>query len=136
MRADRSCRSGSWRKAGLSTVHYIDRQLTGPLKRYGKTCRAALLKLDQACLYSTGRRFTNLPFADQTRFLESIEKGKDKGLFAFFNMVIDHTMQGFYGDPKHGGNAGAVSWKMLGIENVMTGHADGHAARHKAGKPA
>ena len=45
---------------------------------------------------------------------------------AFFQMVVDHTMQGFYGSPKHGGNRGEASWKMLGIEAVMReGHAHG-----------
>ena len=116
------------RQAG--TVHYIDRQLTGPLKRFAKSYRAGLPKLDQACLTATGSKFLALPFPEQTRFLESVEKGEAKNLAAFFSMVIDHTMQGFYGDPKHGGNSGAVSWKMLGIENVM----DGHGAGHKAGE--
>jgi len=27
----------------------------------------------------------------------------------------DHTMMGFYGDPRHGGNKDRVSWKMLGV---------------------
>jgi gluconate 2-dehydrogenase gamma chain len=30
-------------------------------------------------------------------------------------MVIAHTMQGYYGDPRHGGNREAVSWCMLGV---------------------
>ena len=108
------------RLAGV--VHYIDRQLTGPLKRFGKTYRSLLPELEQACVRATGKKFQQLAFAEQIRFLESVEKGAVKSLAAFFSMVIDHTMQGFYGDPKHGGNAGAVSWKMLGIEHVMTGH--------------
>jgi hypothetical protein len=37
-------------------------------------------------------------------------------------MVIDHTMQGFYGSPEHGGNRDEASWKMLGIVDVMEGH--------------
>jgi gluconate 2-dehydrogenase gamma chain len=115
------------RQAG--TVHYIDRQLAGPLKRFGKTYRAALPKLDQSCLDATGKKFLDLPPPEQTRFLESVEKGEIKTLAAFFNMLVDHTMQGFYGDPKHGGNAGAASWKMLGIENVMAVHAG-----HKTGE--
>ena len=34
---------------------------------------------------------------------------------AFFDLVLAHTMQGFYGDPRHGGNREAVSWKMLAL---------------------
>ncbi len=35
---------------------------------------------------------------------------------AFFRMVIAHTMQGFYGAPRHGGNKNYVSYKMLGVD--------------------
>jgi gluconate 2-dehydrogenase gamma chain len=31
-------------------------------------------------------------------------------------MLADHTMQGFFGDPKHGGNRDRIGWKMIGIE--------------------
>jgi gluconate 2-dehydrogenase gamma chain len=33
----------------------------------------------------------------------------------FFNLIRAHAMQGFYGDPRHGGNRDEASWKMLGI---------------------
>jgi gluconate 2-dehydrogenase gamma chain len=33
----------------------------------------------------------------------------------FFQIVVDHSMQGFYGDPRHGGNRDGASWKMLGL---------------------
>jgi gluconate 2-dehydrogenase gamma chain len=29
--------------------------------------------------------------------------------------VVSHTMQGFYGDPRHGGNRNWASWRMLGV---------------------
>jgi gluconate 2-dehydrogenase gamma chain len=32
---------------------------------------------------------------------------------SFFDLVVSHTMQGFYGDPRHGGNRERVSWRML-----------------------
>jgi len=32
-----------------------------------------------------------------------------------FEMVLAHTMQGFYGSPRHGGNREFASWKMLGV---------------------
>ena len=30
----------------------------------------------------------------------------------FFDLILAHTMQGFYGDPRHGGNRDAVSCLM------------------------
>jgi gluconate 2-dehydrogenase gamma chain len=34
----------------------------------------------------------------------------------FFNLVRSHTLQGYYGSPRHGGNRNAVSWRMLGLD--------------------
>ncbi len=101
------------KEAGV--VNYIDLQLRGPLKRFAKYYRAGLAAL-------AGTDFGSLPAAGQIAFLKRMEAGeihapewKLQSAASFFNMVIDHTMQGFYGDPKHGGNKDAVSWKMLGI---------------------
>src|SRR5260370_39377665 len=74
-----------------------------------------------ACLQQTGHEFITLPFADQSAWLRQIERGPS-ALASFFGLVIDHTMQGFYGSPQYGGNRAAASWKMLTIEDVMEGH--------------
>jgi gluconate 2-dehydrogenase gamma chain len=33
----------------------------------------------------------------------------------FFRMIRDHTMQGFYGNPRHGGNKDFASYRMIGM---------------------
>jgi gluconate 2-dehydrogenase gamma chain len=33
----------------------------------------------------------------------------------FFEIVREHSMEGYYGSPRHGGNRDAVSWRMLGL---------------------
>ena len=33
----------------------------------------------------------------------------------FFKLLLTHVKQGFYGHPRHGGNAGWASYRMLGI---------------------
>ncbi len=33
----------------------------------------------------------------------------------FFDLILSHAMQGYYGDPRHGGNREAAGWRMLGI---------------------
>ena len=40
---------------------------------------------------------------------------QNAGTKPFFDLLVAHTMQGFYGDPRHGGNRERVSWKMLGV---------------------
>jgi gluconate 2-dehydrogenase gamma chain len=103
-------------------LYYIDRQLAGPLGRFAPDYRHGLAQFASACRERTGREFMSLPFAQRTAFLKDVESGSVPGLDTFFRMVADHTMQGFYGSPAHGGNRGEASWKMLGVADVMEGH--------------
>ena len=48
----------------------------------------------------------------QFQIVSAIEKDEK----AFFELVRAHTMQGYYGTPRHGGNRDAVSWRMLGLD--------------------
>ncbi len=107
------------REAGV--VRYIDRQLSGPLRRFAKYYHRGL-----AVFRQSAPDFLERSFDEQTAFLQRMESGQMNGpewriqsAAAFFRMVIDHTMQGFYGSPRHGGNRGEASWKMLGIEKFM-----------------
>jgi gluconate 2-dehydrogenase gamma chain len=99
-------------RAGV--VYYIDRQLSGPLSRFAPLYRESLAAFEP---------IREMTFAAQTEFLKSVER-KERGEPAarLFAAMIDHTMQGFYGAPLHGGNRDEVSWKMLGIDHEMSGH--------------
>jgi len=33
----------------------------------------------------------------------------------FFNLVLSHALEGYYGAPRQGGNRNAASWRMVGI---------------------
>lgn len=96
-------------------VHYIDRQLAGPLNRFAPLYREGLPAFEP---------LRQLDSSGQLSFLNEVEKGtRGASAARLFNVLIDHTMQGFYGSPAHGGNQDEVSWKMLGVQNVMGGHA-------------
>ena len=95
------------KQAGV--LYYIDRQLAGPLKRF------QLRYHDRLPAFRT---LPDLPFDEQTAFLRNLKGDAE----SFFQLVIDHTMQGFYGSPAHGGNRDEASWKMLGVQDVMQGH--------------
>jgi gluconate 2-dehydrogenase gamma chain len=97
--------------AWAGVVNYIDLQLMGPFRRKRNTYRTGLAEIEQACAKAFGKGFAELNAEQQTAFLARLE-GRSKG---FFGMVIAHTMQGYYGDPRHGGNREAVSWRMLGV---------------------
>ncbi len=106
------------REAGVVT--YIQRQLAGPLKRF----RGAYSKgLDEMKKATPG--FLTLSFDQQTAYLKTIESTP------FFQMVADHTMQGYYGDPMHGGNRDRVSWRMLKVDKFMD-HGPWKGHRHEA----
>ena len=38
----------------------------------------------------------------------------------FFNLVLNHTRQGTFGDPYYGGNANFVGWDIIGYPGVRT----------------
>lgn len=102
--------------AGAATagvVHFLDKQLSGFYKPLQKTYREGIAEIDQKSIDFAGKKFADLPGDSQITVLERIEK--DLELRPFFNLLIEHSMQGFYGDPRHGGNRDRVSWKMLGV---------------------
>lgn len=92
-------------------VNYIDLQLTKHLKRHQRAYRQGIAAVDEASRARFGRVLADLPFAQQTEILTEIEKSAKP----FFELIVAHTMQGFYGDPRHGGNRDEASWKMLGL---------------------
>ncbi len=93
------------------TAHFIDRQMSMRFRRFRNDYRSGLAALDRVCRTRFGKRFVELSGSDQTTVLTQFEKESP----AFFGLAITHTMQGFYGNPRHGGNRDAVSWHMLGI---------------------
>jgi gluconate 2-dehydrogenase gamma chain len=50
--------------------------------------------------------------AQQLEIAKSLEQQNP----AFFRLLRQHTMQGYYGSPRHGGNKDAVSYRMLGLD--------------------
>jgi len=90
-------------RAGV--VVFVDRQLTGFFKPLQKSYRQGLAAI--------GPGFADLPAAAQLDALRRMERNPETK--PFFDMLVAHTMQGFYGDPRHGGNRERVSWKMLGV---------------------
>jgi gluconate 2-dehydrogenase gamma chain len=110
--------------AWAGVVNFVDRQLAGPYKKSRLSYRQGLAGTDQTSQILFGWRFAELDARQQDEILRMLEKGRAPGdawkrLSAerFFDLVLTHTMQGFYGDPRHGGNREAVSWRMLSLPN-------------------
>ncbi len=97
------------KEAGV--VNYIDLQLTKAFRKHRTAYRKGIAGINAAGLARSGKPFVELTSAEQIDVLRAVEK-KDK---AFFELLLNHTRQGFYGDPRHGGNRDRVAWKMLGL---------------------
>jgi gluconate 2-dehydrogenase gamma chain len=108
------------RAAGV--VQFIDRQLKGKLKRDAAFFRQSIQTLEAACHKTQGKAFAELSLEEQTAILAALEKGAGPREFwpegddkRAFEMWLAHTMMGFYGSPRHGGNKDYASWTMVGI---------------------
>ena len=97
-------------QAGVVT--FIDRQLTGPYRRHRKAYRQGIEATEKLCHDLFGVELADVSPAHRLEVAKAIEKRTP----AFFAMVRTHTMQGYYGSPRHGGNKDGVSYRMLGLD--------------------
>ena len=103
-------RDAGAKRAGV--VRFIDIQLTKRYKKHRAKYAQAIADLNALARKRRGSEFASLPFDERTELLREFEKGATAGAF---NMVLDHTMQGYFGSPRHGGNANYASWRMMGV---------------------
>ena len=94
-----------------SVVNFIDLQLTKHYRKHRDAYRKGIAGVEAASRSRFGKSFTELATEQRTEVLTEIEEKAGE----FFALIRAHTMQGYYGDPRHGGNRDEVSWKMLGL---------------------
>lgn len=107
-------------------VNFIDAQLNRHYKQFRSRYREGLMAFGKTCKNVMGSRFEALSAASQIEFLEKMEVNdvpkdhwKNDNPAAFFRLMLGHCMQGFYGDPRHGGNCNNVSYKMIDLRVVQ-----------------
>jgi gluconate 2-dehydrogenase gamma chain len=105
-------------------THYIDRALGGALSASRPAYQAGLAALDRYARSSRGAPFVDLSPTDQDSVLIDVETGAATGFTgssaAFFNLVLNHTHQGTFGDPYYGGNANFIGWDLIKYPGVRT----------------
>src|SRR2546429_462746 len=119
------------KEAGV--VIYIDRQLAGPYgsDRYRYTqgpfedAPAEFGYQGKATpreIYREGLKgltgFDQLNAEEQDATLERIEAS------VFFSLLRQHTIEGMFCDPMHGGNADMVGWQLIGFPGPRMSYAD------------
>lgn len=97
-------------QAGVLT--YLDLQLQGPYRRHQKTYRDGMKLANESSRSRFGVDLAAASAPQQFQIVSALEKNNK----IFFDLVRGHTMQGYYGSPRHGGNRDAVSWRMLGLD--------------------
>jgi gluconate 2-dehydrogenase gamma chain len=110
---------GKW----ANVSNFIDKQLNSYYKKHQIAYRDGLAAFEKTVIQLKGKKFEELSFDEQTAILEKMEKGELSGDYwknhsqaGFFDMVRQHSLQGFYGSPAHGGNRGYISYQMLGLD--------------------
>jgi gluconate 2-dehydrogenase gamma chain len=98
-------------QAGVIT--YIDRQLVRYYRRHRDTYKDGLIRAEATSVQRFGKRLSELSPTQRLELVASLEKENRP----FFELVRNHTFEGYYGSPRHGGNRDAVSWRMLGLPN-------------------
>jgi len=110
------------KEAGV--IIYIDRQLAGPYgsdryrytqspfedapPEFGYQGKATPREIYREGLKAL-RGFDHLSADDQDAALEKIETS------VFFSLLRQHTIEGMFCDPIHGGNADMVGWQLIGF---------------------
>ncbi len=104
-------------------VIYIDRVVAGYFSSLQTLYREGLETIDRLANALFGSGFAILPEARQDEILRICEDaGHPKGserLAQFFAVIREHTLEGMFGDPIHGGNHGAVGWKLIGFPGAQ-----------------
>ncbi len=119
------------REAGV--IEYIARALAG---RYHAGLRPlfseGVRRLNRMARAGWRRPFVDLEPEEQDRILLHFEVGRaNEAAFdgsEFFHRLLELTLEGFLGDPVHGGNAGEVGWRSLGLS--LGGPRPGPCRRH------
>jgi gluconate 2-dehydrogenase gamma chain len=143
-------------EAGVPT--FIDRQLAGEFGRGGRwymqgpwgkgtptqgyqtrltpaqMYRSAIRDIDTAVgREANGATFAGLKAADQDAFLKRLEGGQVQlasvDAKAFFDILLQNTIEGFFSDPIYGGNRDMVGWKLIGFPGARYDHSP-YVTRH------
>jgi gluconate 2-dehydrogenase gamma chain len=144
------------KEVGVPT--FLDRQLAGPFGRAerwymlgpwrnGTDSQGYQSRLSPAQMYRfaikavddyvrdkhQGKTFAQLSAPDQDQILSSLETDEIrlKGVSgkAFFEQLLQNTVEGFFADPIYGGNRDMAAWRMIGFPGARYDYRD-FVAKH------
>ena len=112
------------REAGA--LIYIDRAIAGYFSSLQVLYREGLAMVDIIAHRRHGKAFVALSEPRQDEVLKTVEQGllpdgSDRSA-QFFAVIHEHTIEGTFGDPIHGGNRDFIGWKMIGFPGAQDGY--------------
>jgi gluconate 2-dehydrogenase gamma chain len=133
-------------------ARFIDRQLAGPYGRGdhfnlqrpmpkgtpsqgwqmsspADTYRMTIPQVDRWSAEAKGKAFAALSADDQDAVLKALEGGQAqlKGAVeakAFFKLLLQNTIEGFFADPIYGGNRDMAGWRLIGFPGARYDYRD------------
>ncbi|MBD8532174.1 MULTISPECIES: gluconate 2-dehydrogenase subunit 3 family protein [unclassified Massilia] len=98
--------------------------------------RVGIKSMDAYCVSSfSGKKFADLTPVKQDALLKDMEAGKiklaDISSKLFFSSLLNETRNGYFADPKHGGNKNMGAWKMIGYPGMRADYLDWVEVRDK-----
>lgn len=92
-------------------LDYIDRELVRHYRRHQDAYRDGLERAQAMSRKLAGKDLASLSPQQELQIVNDLSRQDH----SFFELVRSHTLEGYYGSPRHGGNRDAVSWRMLGL---------------------
>lgn len=101
------------REAGV--IYFIDRALETFARDEREAYRTGMAELQKKRreMFPGSASIVSLSDEEQKALIRSIENTE------FFELLRTHTVLGFLGDPRYGGNRGKVGWELIGFEGWM-----------------
>lgn len=89
--------------------------------RFAPAYQTGLDALDAEAQAAAQTPFAALPPDRQDALLRDVEAGRVRADWpqdpaAFFHLLVEQTMEGFYADPGNGGNKNSIAWDMIGYQ--------------------
>jgi gluconate 2-dehydrogenase gamma chain len=107
-------------EAGAS--RYVDIALGDALASSRQLYAAGLAALDAYARSAAGRAFAELDAERQDTLLTDLEQNRATGFVpdsaTFFNLVLGHTIEGTFSDPRYGGNRDFIGWDLIGYPGI------------------
>ena len=90
--------------------------------------RSALALVEKASQQLHGKAFSALDSAAKDEFLKQMESGSLKmepvPSAAFFSQLLQNVHEGYFCDPKYGGNKDMAAWRMVGFPGARADYMD------------